>query len=60
MHLRDHAALDQIDGEREHHADSERDQNGLRVIAGPVQIRDAVPERGGQTAAPQRSQARAA
>ena len=43
----DQRILHQVDGEGEHHTQAERDQNGLRLVALPVQIRHALPEKRG-------------
>ena len=60
IHFGDHAVLHQINREREHHADAQRHQHRLRVSAGTIQIRDAVPHAGRQLARGWRSSTRAA
>ncbi len=55
-HLCDDAVLHQIDRERKHHADAQRHQHRLGMIAGAVQVRDAMPHRRRQVAAAQSAQ----
>src|SRR6266700_809427 len=39
-----HGMLHQVDGQGEHHAQAQRHQYGLRLVARPVQIRHPVPQ----------------
>jgi len=47
IHLRDHAALNQVHRHGEHNADAQRDEYGLGMRTRPIDIRDAVPRDSG-------------